>query len=43
MAPFSPWALYAIRYTGRWRLPVAVTEADLLTGYALEWRLEVAP
>jgi len=32
--PFDPWTLHAIRCTGRWRLPVAVTEADLLCGYA---------
>jgi len=32
--PFDPWTLQAIRYTGRWRLPVAVTEAELMTGYA---------
>jgi hypothetical protein len=34
LQPFSPFALHAIRCTGRWRLPVAVAEAELLCGYA---------
>lgn len=35
LQPFSTWALHAIRYTGRWTLVGGLSEADLLTGYAI--------